>query len=66
MIDVPCGDVNFQFSRWETDSLLAYVGLDIVPELVHAAVASSALIFSAFSADCRRKSFHHELLFSDS
>ena len=37
MIDVPCGDVNFQFSRWETDSLDAYVGLDIVPELVRAA-----------------------------
>ena len=30
MIDVPCGDVNWQFHAWEVDSLDLYLGLDIV------------------------------------
>ena len=34
MIDVPCGDVNWQLGAWETDSLTAYIGLDIVPRVV--------------------------------
>ena len=34
MIDVPCGDVNWQMGSWETDSLTAYIGLDIVPHLI--------------------------------
>ena len=34
MIDVPCGDVNWQLGAWETDSLTAYIGLDIVPHLI--------------------------------
>ena len=33
MIDVPCGDVNWQLGAWETDSLTAYIGLDIVPRV---------------------------------
>ena len=37
MIDVPCGDVNWQFGSWETDSLQGYIGLDIVPQLITAA-----------------------------
>ena len=31
---MPCGDVNWQLGAWETDSLAAYVGLDIVPHLI--------------------------------
>ena len=35
LIDVPCGDVNWQFSSWETDGMLsAYIGLDIVPQVI--------------------------------
>lgn len=34
MIDVPCGDVNWQMGAWETDSLSAYVGLDIVEPVI--------------------------------
>jgi len=34
MIDVPCGDVNWQMGAWETDSLSAYVGLDIVQRVI--------------------------------
>ena len=34
MIDVPCGDVNWQLGAWEVDSLSAYIGLDIVPHLI--------------------------------
>ena len=34
MIDVPCGDANWQFESWETDSLTVYVGLDIAPEVI--------------------------------
>jgi len=29
MIDVPCGDANWQFQAWELDSLDAYIGLDV-------------------------------------
>ena len=35
MIDAPCGDVNWQFGAWEVDTLRAYVGLDIVHNLIH-------------------------------
>ncbi len=34
MIDVPCGDVNWIFYSYETDSLRLYVGLDIVRPVV--------------------------------
>ena len=34
VVDVPCGDVNFQTTTWEMDSLRAYVGLDIIPRLI--------------------------------
>lgn len=34
MIDVPCGDVNWQFGAFEIDALAAYVGLDISSRLV--------------------------------
>ena len=34
LVDVPCGDMNWQLGCWETTSLRAYVGLDIVEELV--------------------------------
>ena len=34
MIDVPCGDANWQFGSYELDTLDAYVGLDIVPHLI--------------------------------
>ena len=34
MVDVPCGDVNWQFGEWAVDSLQAYVGLDILPKLI--------------------------------
>lgn len=34
VMDVPCGDANWQFASWEMDSLPVYVGLDVVPELV--------------------------------
>ncbi|KAL3902003.1 MAG: hypothetical protein SGPRY_012205, partial [Prymnesium sp.] len=34
LIDVPCGDANWQFGAWETDSLTAYVGLDIAPSVI--------------------------------
>lgn len=34
LIDVPCGDVNWQFTAWETDSLRSYVGLDISSDII--------------------------------
>ena len=34
MIDVPCGDVNWQMDNWRIDAAAAYVGLDIVKALV--------------------------------
>jgi len=34
VVDVPCGDANWQFRTWEMDSLSAYVGLDIVPSII--------------------------------
>jgi hypothetical protein len=35
MIDLPCGDVNWIFDSWETDSLEVYIGLDIVSPIIH-------------------------------
>jgi hypothetical protein len=35
MIDLPCGDVNWIFDSWETDSLEVYIGLDIVRPIIH-------------------------------
>ena len=43
MLDVPCGDVNWQFGAWEIDSIRAYVGLDIVHEVI--ALASHRFSF---------------------
>jgi hypothetical protein len=34
MLDIPCGDANWQFEAWEVDSLQTYVGADIVSELI--------------------------------
>ena len=34
MLDVPCGDVNWQFHAWELDSLDLYAGLDIVRKTI--------------------------------
>ena len=34
MLDVPCGDVNWQFDAWEIDSLENYVGLDVVRPVI--------------------------------
>jgi len=34
MVDIPCGDANWQFASWEMDSLVAYVGLDIAPAII--------------------------------
>ena len=34
MVDVPCGDVNWQFGGWRVDSLRGYVGLDILARLL--------------------------------
>lgn len=34
MLDVPCGDANWQFEAPETDSLAAYAGLDIAHSVV--------------------------------
>lgn len=34
VVDVPCGDVNWQFHSWEMDSLEQYVGLDIVKSVI--------------------------------
>lgn len=34
MIDVPCGDVNWIFDSFETDTLPMYVGLDIVNDVI--------------------------------
>jgi hypothetical protein len=33
MIDIPCGDANWIFDSWETDSLKLYIGLDVVQEV---------------------------------
>ena len=35
MVDAPCGDVNWQFGAWELDSLRAYVGLDLVAQVIN-------------------------------
>jgi hypothetical protein len=34
MIDLPCGDVNWIFDSWRTDSLALYLGLDIVQDVI--------------------------------
>ena len=34
MIDLPCGDANWIFDSWETDSLELYIGLDIVKSVI--------------------------------
>lgn len=34
MIDLPCGDANWIFDSWETDSLELYIGLDVVRAIV--------------------------------
>jgi hypothetical protein len=34
MIDIPCGDVNWIFDSWETDSLDLYIGLDVVKPVI--------------------------------
>ena len=34
MIDLPCGDVNWIFDSWETDSLELYIGLDVVSAVI--------------------------------
>lgn len=34
MLDLPCGDANWQFESWEIDSLDAYVGLDIARSVI--------------------------------
>jgi hypothetical protein len=36
MIDIPCGDVNWIFDAWETDSLKLYIGMDIVRAVIDA------------------------------
>jgi hypothetical protein len=42
MIDLPCGDANWVFDSWETDSLELYIGLDIVKPVIEANVARLA------------------------
>jgi hypothetical protein len=34
MIDMPCGDLNWIFDSWETDSLKVYLGLDIAKDVI--------------------------------
>jgi len=34
LLDIPCGDVNWQFESWEMDSLGVYVGADIVSSVI--------------------------------
>jgi len=34
LVDVPCGDANWQFREYPQDAIDAYVGLDIMPELI--------------------------------
>jgi len=34
IIDLPCGDTNWIFDSWETDSLELYIGLDIVKPVI--------------------------------
>ena len=34
VLDIPCGDVNWQFDMWKTDSMTAYVGLDVVRPVI--------------------------------
>jgi hypothetical protein len=34
MLDIPCGDLNWQMDAWETDSLNIYVGADVVPAVI--------------------------------
>jgi hypothetical protein len=34
MIDIPCGDLNWIFDSWETDSLKLYIGLDVVKPVI--------------------------------
>jgi len=50
MVDVPCGDVNWQFGEWAMDSLRGYVGLDILPRLI--------------TLNRRRFAFHSNKIFS--
>lgn len=34
ILDIPCGDTNWQFQSFEMDSLEVYVGADIAPEII--------------------------------
>ena len=34
VLDVPCGDANWQFQSWEMDSLCTYVGMDVAPAVI--------------------------------
>jgi len=34
MLDIPCGDTNWQFESWETDSIGLYVGADVVKKVI--------------------------------
>ena len=34
LLDIPCGDVKWQFESWEMDSLGVYVGADIVSSVI--------------------------------
>jgi hypothetical protein len=34
MIDIPCGDVNWQFEAWETDTIGLYLGADVTQNVI--------------------------------
>eukprot|EP00035_Acanthoeca_spectabilis_P009476 m.167630 g.167630 ORF g.167630 m.167630 type:complete len:316 (+) comp14736_c0_seq2:79-1026(+) len=34
IVDIPCGDVNWQFDSWEMDSIPVYVGLDVAADVI--------------------------------
>jgi hypothetical protein len=34
IMDIPCGDANWQFQSWEMDSLDVYAGLDVVRQVI--------------------------------
>jgi len=34
LLDIPCGDANWQFESWELDSLPVYVGADVVTDVI--------------------------------
>lgn len=36
MMDIPCGDANWQFESWETDSINIYVGADVSTLIIDA------------------------------